>query len=217
MLPEDARRRIVNGAGSLGTQLDDEQVDRLLAHLLMLQKWGQVYNLTALKDPSAMLQQHLLDSLGLIAPLRRHLGSAGQARLLDVGSGAGFPGLTVATAAPEISVVCVDSVGKKVGFMRQVIGELKLANARADQGRIELLAPAAAQVITSRAFASLFDFVTLTRRHLAPGGCWVAMKGVVPDAEIEALPADVAVFHVEQVAVPGLDAARCLVWMRAAG
>lgn len=217
MLPDDARERVAAHAGHHGIRLEPAQIEQLLGHLSLLAKWNKVYNLTALRDPGAMLQHHLLDSLALVAPLQRYLGSDVAARLLDVGSGAGFPGLTVATAMPTMDVVCVDSVGKKVGFIRQVIGEIGLRNARGEQARVEQLGGLECRIVTSRAFASLADFVKLTRRHLAADGCWVAMKGQHPVAELAELPADVDVFHVEQLDVPGLDAQRCLIWMRPRG
>lgn len=138
-------------------------------------------------------------------------------RVLDVGAGAGFPGITLAIALPREwrpHVVCVDAVAKKAGFMRQVAAELGLTNLDAVHGRIESLSLPAADVITCRAFASLADLVHLTARHLAPQGVWMALKGQLPDGEIKALPADVEVFHVEHLEVPFLPAQRCVVWMR---
>ena len=214
MPPESARSELVQCAAHYGIELDDTRIDALLAHLQLLDRWSRVYNLTALRDPLQMLRQHLVDSLALVGPLQRHIGVGLPARVLDVGSGAGFPGLSVAIALPRVEVICVDSVGKKVGFIRQVIAELSLKNARAEHARVEELDPLRCDVVTSRAFASLNDFVGQSRHHLGIGGCWVAMKGQLPDQEIEQLPADVDVFHVEQLDVPGLDAARCLVWMR---
>ena len=137
-------------------------------------------------------------------------------RVLDVGSGAGLPGVVLALARPDWSVCCVDAVAKKASFVRQVAGELKLANLQSRHARVESLAEGAFDLIVSRAFASLRDFSQLTRNQLAADGCWCAMKGVVPDDEIAALPPDVEVFHVEPLVVPALDAQRCLVWMRPA-
>lgn len=151
-----------------------------------------------------------------------HAGAAGDGlRLLDVGSGAGLPGAVLAVVAPALRVTCVDAVGKKAGFVRQVAAELGLENLHAEHARVEELATgpgnAGFDVITSRAFASLADFVLASQRQLAPGGVWMAMKGVVPEGEIAALPAQAEVFHVEQLAVPGLPAQRCIVWMRRRG
>jgi 16S rRNA (guanine527-N7)-methyltransferase len=150
-------------------------------------------------------------------------GLAGEpsARLLDVGSGAGLPGVVLAIVAPALHVTCVDTVGKKAGFVRQAAAELGLANLRAQHARVEALATpepgAGFDVITSRAFASLADFVQASQLQLAPGGVWMAMKGQVPEEEVSVLPESVEVFHVEQLVVPGLAARRCLVWMRRRG
>ncbi len=200
------------GAQALGLVLSDEQFQRLLDYTALIQKWNKVYNLTALRDPSDMLTHHLLDSLTAIAPLSRH--TQGQAtRVLDVGSGGGLPGVVIATCMPELNVSCVDTVAKKAAFVQQVAVSLKLPNLRGIHARVESLTDPY-QVICSRAFASLPDFVTWSRPALAEGGVWMAMKGKHPQDEIDALPADVKVFHVEPLTVPGLDVERCMVWMR---
>lgn len=188
-----------------------DQANRLAHYLELLQRWNATYNLTAVRDPEAMRTQHLADCLAVIGPLQRH---ATGGRLLDVGSGGGLPGVVIATLLPDWDVTCVDAVGKKMAFVRQVAGALPLLNLHAEHSRIEALKAQPFDVVTSRAFASLADFTALTRKHLASGGVWVAMKGRVPEGEMEALPADVEVFHVEHLHVPGLDAQRCLVWMR---
>ena len=200
------------GAQALGLVLSDEQFQRLLDYTALIQKWNKVYNLTALRDPSDMLTHHLLDSLTAIAPLSRH--TRGQAtRVLDVGSGGGLPGVVIAICMPELNVNCVDTVAKKAAFVQQVAVSLKLPNLRGIHARVESLTDPY-QVICSRAFASLPDFVTWSRPALAEGGVWMAMKGKHPQDEIDALPADVKVFHVEPLTVPGLDVERCMVWMR---
>jgi 16S rRNA (guanine527-N7)-methyltransferase len=160
-----------------------------------------------------MLVQHVLDCLAVIPALQRELGATPR-RILDVGSGGGLPGVVIAAACPQWEVVCVDAVGKKTAFIRQAAVELKLPNLRAEHTRVEQLRASPFDLITSRAFATLADFVRLTRTHLGSGGVWMAMKGKEPTEELVALPVDIDVFHVEQVAVPGLQAARCLVWMR---
>lgn len=187
------------------------QAAALQAYLALLQRWNTTYNLTAVRDPAEMLTQHLADCLAVIEPLQRRLT---QGRVLDVGSGGGLPGVVIAVMLPGLQVTCVDTVGKKAAFIRQVAGALQLPNLRAEHARVEQLRLPAFDVITSRAFASLADFVRLTRPLLAADGVWLAMKGRVPDDEIAALPADIEVFHVEPLVVPGLDAQRCLVWMR---
>jgi 16S rRNA (guanine527-N7)-methyltransferase len=200
------------GVQALGLSLSDEQIQRLLDYVALIQKWNKVYNLTALRDPADMLTHHLLDSLTAIAPLHRH--TQGQAiRVLDVGSGGGLPGVVLAICMPELNVSCVDTVAKKAAFVQQVAVSLKLPNLRGIHARVESLTDPY-QVICSRAFASLPDFVTWSRSALAEGGVWMAMKGKHPQDEIAALPADVKVFHVEPLTVPGLDVERCMVWMK---
>ena len=201
-----------SGAQALGLNLSDDQIQRLLGYVALIQKWNKVYNLTALRDPADMLTHHLLDSLTAIAPLSRH--TQGQPiRVLDVGSGGGLPGVVLAICMPELNVSCVDTVAKKAAFVQQVAVSLKLPNLRGLHARVETLTDPY-QVICSRAFASLPDFVTWSRSALAEGGVWMAMKGKHPQDEIAALPADVKVFHVEPLTVPGLDVERCMVWMR---
>ena len=201
------------GAQALGLALSDAQIDQLLEFLALLQKWNKVYNLTAVRDPQEMLTHHLLDSLAAVAPLRRHLAGQGGTRLLDVGSGGGLPGVVFAICCPELDVSCVDTVGKKAAFIQQAAVALKLRNLHGLHARVETLTTPF-DIISCRAFASLPDFVNWSRAALAPQGTWLAMKGKRPEDEIAALPADVQVFHVEPLAVPGLDAERCIVWMR---
>lgn len=203
-----------SGLTQLGLPLSPTQVDRLLAYQALIAKWNRVYNLTAVRSPEEMLTHHLLDSLAVVPALTARFGAERPFRLLDVGAGAGLPGAVVAIALPQAQVTCVDTVAKKASFIRQVAVELDLKNLRAEHARVEALPPQQADVVTSRAFASLADFVALTRQHLRAGGVWMAMKGKIPEAEAAELPEGVAVFHVEPLTVPGLDAERCLVWMR---
>jgi 16S rRNA (guanine527-N7)-methyltransferase len=210
----DPRRAALRaGLEALSLPVADSLPERLLAYLDLLLKWNRAYNLSAVRDPQQMVHQHLLDCLAVLPPLDRHL-QGRKARILDVGSGAGLPGVVWALMRPNWSVCCVDAVGKKASFVRQVAAELALRNLQAEHARVEQLRLPAFDVVVSRAFASLVDFTALTRKHLSPGGCWLAMKGKVPEDEIAALPAEVTVFHVEPLQVPGLDAQRCLVWMR---
>ncbi|HET8746042.1 MAG TPA: 16S rRNA (guanine(527)-N(7))-methyltransferase RsmG, partial [Ramlibacter sp.] len=189
--------------------------DQLLAYLELIAKWNKVYNLTAVRDPEEMLVQHLFDSLAVVPPLRRQ--TAGRpVRLLDVGAGAGLPGVVIATCCPEIQVECVDTVGKKAAFVQQVAAQLQLPNLRGVHDRVEHLS-GKYDVISSRAFASLPDFVAWSAHALEDDGVWLAMKGKVPESEVAELPADAEVFHVEQLAVPELAAERCIVWMRKRG
>ena len=208
----DALTVLKSGAAELGLSLSEAQVEQLLGYLTLIQKWNKVYNLTAVRDPQEMLTHHLLDSLTAVAPLLRH--TYGEpAKVLDVGSGGGLPGIVLAICRPELDVSCVDTVGKKAAFIQQVAASLKLPNLHGIHARVETLT-GPFDVICCRAFASLPDFVAWSRGALAEQGVWMAMKGKHPQAEIDGLPADVQVFHVEPLAVPGLDVERCMVWMR---
>jgi len=205
-------------AGEMGVTLSSAQAELLLRYVELIQKWNKVYNLTALRDPGDMFTHHLLDSLAAVAPLQRHLASRSKgqgARLLDVGSGAGLPGVVFAICCPELAVSCVDTVGKKAAFIQQAAAELGLRNLRGVHARVESLSEPF-DVISSRAFASLVDFTAWSTSTLAPDGVWLAMKGKTPTEEIAALPKTVEMFHVEQLRVPGLEAERCIVWLRAA-
>ena len=214
---EDALRA---GLHTLVLDLSSTQVRQLLDYQDLIGKWTRVYNLTAVRDPADMLTHHLLDSLAAIAPLNRHLQQAGLQQgstLLDVGSGAGLPGVVIAICCPAVAVSCVDTVAKKAAFIKQAALALKLPNLMGLHARVEHL-PTQLQtrfdVVCSRAFASLLDFTQLSSGALAPQGVWMAMKGKFPADELAVLPAAVTMFHVEQLQVPGLDAERCIVWMR---
>jgi 16S rRNA (guanine527-N7)-methyltransferase len=198
------------GLTQLQLELSDQQISQLLDYLKLIAKWTKVYNLTAVRDPAEMMTHHLLDSLAAIAPLQKQMR---QGKLLDVGSGAGLPGVVIAICCPAISVTCVDTVAKKATFIKQVALELKLPNLAGLHARVENI-DQPFDVICSRAFASLVDFTQWSANALAPTGVWMAMKGKHPADELAALPAAVDVFHVEQLQVPGLDAERCVVWMR---
>lgn len=207
------RQALRQDAVALGIDLSERAIDQLLRYLALLRKWNAAYNLTAVRDPTQMRVQHIADCLAVVEPLRRRTGGR-TLRILDVGSGGGLPGVVLAAVEPDWDVSCVDSVGKKAAFVRQVAGELAQSNLHALHARVESLPSPLFDVVTARAFAALPDLVRLTRQRLAPGGLWMAMKGRRPDDEISALPGDIEVFHVEPLTVPGLDAERCLVWMR---
>jgi 16S rRNA (guanine527-N7)-methyltransferase len=203
--------RLAEAAHKMGLELSQSQADQLLAYVELIAKWNKVYNLTAVR-PGEMLVQHLFDSLAVIGPLRRQT-SGRVLRLLDVGSGAGLPGVVIAICCPEIRVDCVDTVGKKAAFVQQAAAQLQIPNLRGLHDRVEKLA-GPYDLVCSRAFASLPDFVTWSSGALAEQGVWMAMKGKRPDDEIAALPPEAEVFHVEQLSVPELEAERCIVWMR---
>jgi 16S rRNA (guanine527-N7)-methyltransferase len=203
------------GLDALGLDVSAQQQDLLLAYLDLIGKWTKVYNLTAVRDANEMLTHHLLDSLAVVAPLRRELARMTPTpfSLLDVGSGAGLPGVVIAITCPDVSVTCVDTVAKKAAFIQQVSATLKLPNLKGLHARVESLTQPY-DVVCSRAFASLPDFVSWSRGALADHGVWLAMKGKHPEQELAALPNEVQVFHVEQLQVPGLEAERCIIWMR---
>jgi 16S rRNA (guanine527-N7)-methyltransferase len=210
--PPSLAPALQDAAAALRLELSTADGDRLLDYLALLVRWNGVYNLTAVREPAAMLTQHLADCMAVVPPLRRHLRGA-PARLLDVGSGGGLPGVVLALLCPSLDVTCVDTVGKKAAFIRQVAAELRLSRLHALHARAEEL-QGHFDLITARAFSTLTDLVSLTQGQLAAGGTWLAMKGKPPIDEIAALPNDVDVFHVEPLSVPGLAAERCLVWMR---
>ena len=214
------RAELERALPALGLLLSDAQVAALMDYLALIQKWTKVYNLTAVRDPAEMLTHHLLDSLAVIIPLRQQLAALAPTearwRLLDVGSGAGLPGIVIAICCPEIAVDCVDTVAKKAAFIQQVAATLRLPNLRGVHARVEGLTDKY-DVVSSRAFASLVDFTHWSAQALAEQGVWMGMKGKHPAQEMAALPSTVEVFHVEQLVVPGLDADRCIVWMRARG
>ena len=195
------------GLAALGLDLPDAAQHQLLAFRDLLLKWNRTYNLTALRDPEQAISHHLLDSLAILP----HVGPGA---LLDVGSGGGLPGIPLAIARPELAVSMVDTVQKKATFLQQAAIELGLKNVKAHHARVEEIRGQYAQ-ISSRAFAEIGLFISLTRHLLAPGGRWLAMKGVRPDQELQALPADITVEAIIPLTVPGLDAERHLIILKA--
>jgi len=195
------------GLAKLGLDLPETAQAKLLAFRDLLLKWNKTYNLTAVREPDQALSHHLLDSLAILPWV-------GAGSLLDVGSGGGLPGIPLAIARPELAVTLVDAIHKKTSFQQQAAIELDLGNVRVIHPRVEELQGQYDQ-IASRAFSDLGEFVALTRHLLAPGGRWLAMKGVQPTAELAGLPADVAVEASHSLAVPGLAAERHLIILKA--
>lgn len=198
---------LATGLAQLGIDLPETTQAQLLAFRDLLLKWNKTYNLTALRDPDQAISHHLLDSLAILP----HVGDG---PLLDVGSGGGLPGIPLAITRPALSVSMVDTVQKKATFLQQAAIQLGLKNVTAYHARVEQLPGQYAQ-ISSRAFAELKLFTDLTRHLLAPGGRWLAMKGVRPDDEIAALPSDIIVEQIIPLHVPGLDAERHLILLKA--
>jgi 16S rRNA (guanine527-N7)-methyltransferase len=200
---------LAEGTDELGLSLDAGQQEKLLAYVALLAKWNKVYNLTAVREPERMIGLHILDSLSLLPFL------ANTKSILDVGSGGGLPGICVAIAAPNIEVVMLDSLQKKTTFVRQAIGELGLTNASVVCERVEAFqAPDRFDVVTSRAFAELADFVKGASHLVAPNGRMLAMKGVYPDDEIARLPSGMQVEEVVALNVPQIEGQRHLVIMK---
>lgn len=200
------------GIAALGVPVPEIAVPQLLTFESLLLKWNRTYNLTAVRDVAGVRVQHLLDSLSVV-PWVDQLG--GQ-QILDVGSGGGLPGIPLAIVRPALHITLVDAVQKKVSFLQQACIELGLKNVTPRHARVETLSKALQfDLITSRAFAEIRLFVELTRGLLKPGGRWLAMKGQLPAAELANLPADVQVEQIHRLAVPGLDAERHLIVLKA--
>lgn len=199
------------GIHALDLDVSMEAREKLLAYLQLMSKWNRVYNLTALRNPGEWVTHHLLDSLAVLPHVRAPV-------VVDVGSGAGLPGLVLAIVRPDWQVISIEAVDKKAAFQRQVAAELALANFKMEGGRVEsVVLDGGADTIVSRAFSNLADFVNLTRHLLKPGGRWAAMKGKKPEEEIVRLPADVGVMGIVPLNVPGLSAERCVVLMEKTG
>lgn len=197
--------QLAAGVAALDLVLPAGAEAKLLAYLALLDKWNRVYNLTAVRDVERMVSHHLLDSLAAVPLFQAE-------NVLDVGSGGGLPGIPLAIARPELQVTVIDSIAKKTAFLLQAKAELGLANLNVVTRRVEdFHPPAKFDVITSRAFSDLREFVTLTRHLLRPGGRWLAMKGLIPHEEIDFLPDWVRVSANNELRVPGLEASRHLI------
>jgi 16S rRNA (guanine527-N7)-methyltransferase len=203
--------RLRAALNELGMADDAPRADALLGYLDQLQRWNRAYNLTAIRDPSRMLVQHVFDSLSVVPALRDHAGGR-DIHVADIGSGAGLPGIILGICQPGWTITCVDAVDKKTAFIRQAAGVLGLGNVRAVHGRVETLASLRADVVISRAFASLADFVRVASHHRAPDGWMLAMKGQFPQDEQRELESASAwrVRRNLSLHVPEMDAQRCL-------
>lgn len=211
------------GLLAMQLQIDADKQTKLLAYLMLINKWNKVHNLTAIRDPLEMVSVHLLDSFSVLS----HVQGLSAKSLLDVGAGAGLPSIPLAICLPELQVTAIDSVQKKASFMRQVKGELALQNFNVASGRVEALKRESVNgglgfdVIISRAFSEIALFVKLSRHLLAKKGCWLAMKGVLPEQELanqqfkalSEVPDGVALIKIEVLKVAGLDAERHLVFL----
>ena len=203
--------QLERGLDAMGLALDAAARAKLVAYLELIGKWNKVHNLTAVREPAQMVVLHLLDSLSVLP----HVAHA--RTLLDVGTGAGLPGIPIAIARPDLAVTLLDSSHKKATFLRQAKAELALANVEVACERVENWHPPAPfDAVVSRAFAELADFVTQSGHLVAPGGTLLAMKGVYPFEEIARIPATHRVENVVALAVPTLEAQRHLVLMKAA-
>jgi len=197
--------QLAAGVAALGLALPEGAEARLLTYLALLDKWNRVYNLTAVRDTARMVSHHVLDSLAAVPFFDGET-------VLDVGSGGGLPGIPLAIARPELQITLIDSIAKKTAFLLQAKAELGLANLNVVTSRVEDFRPSTRfDIITSRAFSDLKEFVTLTRHLLKPGGHWLAMKGLMPHEEIASLPDWVKVSANHALAVPGLEASRHLI------
>lgn len=206
------------GLLEMGLQISGEKQAKLIAYLLLIDKWNKVHNLTAVRDPQEMVTLHLLDSLSVL-PYFQHSNLECKS-LLDVGAGAGLPSIPLAICLPELQVTAIDSVQKKTSFMRQVKGELGLSNFNVESGRVELLKKEAFNqglgfdVIISRAFAEIGLFIKLTRHLLSAHGQWFAMKGIVPTHEFESqdfIRTNIQPSKIAELNVAGLKAERHLI------
>ncbi|KRB94155.1 16S rRNA (guanine(527)-N(7))-methyltransferase RsmG [Noviherbaspirillum sp. Root189] len=205
-------RILADGIGALQLGLSDAQTDQLMDYLSLLAKWNAVYNLTAVRDPAQMVIQHLLDSLAAVPAFSQ------ANNVLDVGAGGGLPGIVLAIARPDMQVSMIDTVHKKTAFLTQAKAELGLRNVTVYTARVEQLNVATPfDVITSRAFAELKDFVTWSGHLLAPGGQFIALKGVLPQEEIVRLPAGWKVTATQALQVPGMEAERHLIFIKREG
>ena len=201
-------QQLRDGIQALGLDIDEAKQAKLLDYAALLQKWNKTYNLTALRDPAQTVSHHLLDSLTLL-PYIEHAQT-----MLDVGSGGGQPGIPTAICRPDLDITLLDANTKKTTFLRQAVIELGLNNVTVASGRVEEMHDKKVDVVTSRAFAELKDFISLTAHLLNEQGYWAAMKGVYPYEELEQVPENVEIVKVDKLSVPMLEAERHMVIMK---
>lgn len=214
---EGFRQRLNAAAKALDLSFESEQIEKLLTYLKQMQRWNKTYNLTALRDPDLMLVQHVFDSLSVIAPIQKIADTrkTPNFKIVDVGSGGGLPGVVLAAKCSTWNIHCVDAVEKKMAFVRQMSAVLTLPNLHAHHLRIEQADSFQADIVISRAFSSLIDFVKLSEKHVLPAGQMLAMKGKKPLDEIAELEEQTEwkVKHIQELNVPELNAERCLVYL----
>ena len=219
--PEGQRLRLEQATHQLGLRLDENQQTQMLRLLQELMRWNKTYNLTAIRDSDQALVHHLFDSLSVVKPLQEYLHETHKvsARIIDVGSGAGLPGVVLAIAMPEVHVTCIDAVEKKISFIRMMKGILGLKNLDGVHARVEDMPAEPSDVVISRAFASIRDFVLLAGKHVAPNGNILAMKGKEPVDEIQVMGNEPGwkIAKTERLTVPEMEAERCLVWIERKG
>ena len=215
------RERLEHAISKMGLLMDDMQKSHMIELIHELMRWNKTYNLTAIRDADQALVHHLFDSLSVVLPLHRYFlrNRLVSPHIMDVGSGAGLPGLVLAIAMPNAHLTCVDAVEKKISFIRMMKGVLGLKNLEGVHARVENMQDTPSDIVISRAFASMKDFVSLAGKHLAPHGKIVAMKGKEPLEEMEALSREQQweIAKTERLDVPGLEAERCLVWIERKG
>lgn len=207
----DYKEQLKSGLAAMNLELSTAQQLLLLEYMALLKKWNSTYNLTALRDGSKMLSHHLLDSLTLLPYVQN------ARTLMDVGSGGGMPGIPTAICRPDLQITLLDANTKKTTFLQQVVIELGLKNVTVASGRVEAMHDVKVDVVTSRAFAELADFITLTKHLLNEQGYWAAMKGVYPYEELENVPDNIDVYQIDTLEVPTLNAERHMVLMRPKG
>ena len=207
----DNKLQLQAGLQALGLTLSTAQQLLLLEYVALLRKWNSTYNLTALRDEASIISHHILDSLTLLPFVRE------AKTLMDVGSGGGMPGIPTAICRPDLQITLLDANTKKTSFLQQAVIELGLSNVTVAVGRVESMHDKKVDVVTSRAFAELADFIALTKHLLNENGYWAAMKGVYPYEELEHVPDSVAVVEVAKLDVPMLQAERHMVVMRPKG